>query len=171
MSDVPFVARPSHWRLALMLVGALAFVAAGLWMIGLFGDPPSPRRTWVGWIAAPLFGLFAIYGAVRLFDGSDQIVIDERGFTFRLWSDEHIPWSAVRAIDEVRIHKQIMFGIHLHDSSGHPPTRLVGKMAGLNRGLGFADLSLTVAGTDRKPDELRDALRQFAPRDLGDERR
>jgi hypothetical protein len=37
-----FIARSSPWRLALLALGAGAFVAAGLFLAGIFGPPPRP---------------------------------------------------------------------------------------------------------------------------------
>lgn len=153
-----FVARPARGRLALMLVGAVLFVPAGLWVAGLFGEPPRPGREWAGWLGAVAFFLLAVFAAARLRDGSDQLVVDETGFTWRQWSDEHIPWEAVRSIDEQSVGRQIMFAVHLHDPAAHPPARLIGRIASAQRGMGRGDFWIVASGTDRSADEVREAL-------------
>jgi hypothetical protein len=101
--------------------------------------------------------------AMRLRETAEQIVVDEAGITCRQWSDEHIPWSAVCRIDEYAIRRQVMFAVHLDDAAAHPPTRLLGKVAAAQAGLGRGHFSLVVTGTDRSADELREALLAFYP--------
>ncbi len=57
-----FVARTSPVRTGLLVLASLAFVAAGAWMIGWFGEAPASRRWsqdglfWLGWAAILFFG-------------------------------------------------------------------------------------------------------------------
>jgi hypothetical protein len=159
---------PSKTRLVLMLIGALLFVAIGLWMVGAFGEPPRPRGlagrlTWVGWIGIPFFGLAAVAIAAKLRDKSAQLVIDGRGILWRPWSDSVIPWSEVERIEERQIARQTMFAVYLRDPTLCPPTRWTGKLSARQRGFGMGDMSLTLSGTDRNEQELRDALTRFCP--------
>jgi hypothetical protein len=156
-----FVARSSRVRIVLLVAAALLFFALSLWMAGLFGDPPNRDKAWIGWIGAPFFALAALMWGLRLREPADQIVIDDRGLTWRQWSGEHIPWSAIRGIDEYGIRRQTMFAVHLHDVAGHPPTRLMGKVAAAQAGIGRGHFSIIATGTDRRADELREALRRY----------
>jgi hypothetical protein len=146
-----------------MLIGAVLFVPLALWVAGAFGAPPRPGREWAGWLGAVAFVLVAIMLVLRLRDASDQIVVDEAGLTWRSWSDEHIPWEAVLAIEERAIRRQVMFAVHLHDARAHPPSRLIGKIAAAQSGMGMGHFNLLASGTDRSADELRDALIRFRP--------
>jgi hypothetical protein len=101
--------------------------------------------------------------ASRLRGPADQILIDGRGLTWRQWSDEHIPWSAVRGIDEYGIRGQTMFAVHLVDPKAHPPTRLLGKIAAAQARMSRGDFTIIATGTDRSADELREALSLRAP--------
>ena len=163
-----FVARNSRTRLVLMLVGSLLFVGIGLWMVGAFGEPPqgsgrAAGKNWVGWIAIPFFGAIALAIVGRLRDGREQLVVDERGIVWRPWSADVIPWSEIERIVERHVARQVMFGVHLRDPSRCPPTRWTGRIAARQRGFGMGDMSLTLSGTDRSNDELRDALNRFFP--------
>jgi hypothetical protein len=158
-----FVARTSRTRVLLLLAICPVFVALSLWMAGAFGDPPKPGKEWVGWIGAPFFAVMGIMWALRLRGPADQIVIDESGLTWRQWSDEHIPWSAVLRIDEYGIRGQTMFAVHLVDPKAHPPTRLMGKVAAAQAGMGRGDFTMIATGTDRSADDLREALRLRGP--------
>ena len=166
-ADERFVARPSRGRLVLLLAGALLFVAGGLWMAGVFGEPPDRNRVWLGWACALFFGLCGLLGVARLRDTSDQIVIDGHGVTYRLWSDDHIPWAVIERISERRIQRQVMFSVYLADPADFPPTRLLARMGSAQRGMGLGDFALVATGTDKSADDLRDALDRFIPGGLG----
>jgi hypothetical protein len=159
----PFVARYTPLRVALLLLGAIVFVVGGLWIAGLFGAPPRPGREFLGWLAAAFFGLCAIVTAPRLFDRRDQIVVDRRGIYWRHWSETTIPWSALRGFDERSVRSQRFICLHLHDPTRYPAAGLRGWVAGANKGMGFGDIAMTAAGTDRSFDELLSAIEQFAP--------
>jgi len=158
-----FVARPSPGRLMLLLLAALALVALGLWIAGAFGPPPDPGQAWIGYVVAPLFGLAALVGIRRLFDRDDQIIIDDQGIYCKAWSDRTIPWLAIRAIERHSYKNQDFISLTLDDPSRYSLGGLA-RMQGLNRMLGFGDVSLTTAGTDRTLDELLDALERFSPK-------
>lgn len=156
-----FVARPSRSRLALMLLGALLFIPAGLWVAGALGEPPRPGREWAGWLGGAAFTVAALFALARLGDRSDQIVIDGAGLTWRSWSDAHIPWAAIRSVEEQRMGRQIMFAVHLEDPAAYPPTRLLGRIAGAQSGMGRGNFWIVASGTDRSAEEVRDALDRF----------
>ena len=156
-----FVARASRLRLSGRLLGCLAFVAAGLWMVGAFGPPPNPGKVWAGYASILVFGLVAIMGARRLIEGGDQIVVDHQGILWTQWSDRIIPWSAIRHIDRKSVKRQHFLCLELVDPARYPPTSLLGRFAGSNRLLGFGDIAINVGGTDRSFDELVDAVERF----------
>ena len=68
-----FVAYTSRWRISLYLVGSIAFVMVGMWMVGVVAPPPISRRAspemvmfW-GWITVVFFVVvsFAIIVTLR----------------------------------------------------------------------------------------------------------
>lgn len=169
MSDESFVARRSPGRMALMILGAIAFVVLGAWLVGWFGEPPTSRRFgsqaiyWIGWLTIAFFGLTALLGGKMLLNIRDVLVIDEHGLKWRNWSDDHIPWNAVARVEERDQMGQTMFCIHLHDPERYPSTTLLGRVSGLNSAIGFAAITITTVGTDRSSDELRAALARYGP--------
>lgn len=158
-----FVARNSKARLALLFVGALAFVVAGAWVVGLFGPPPRPDRIWVGWACMLFFGLCAGFAVPRFFEDGDEIVIDANGLFWRRRSPATIPWSAVRGWRVGQVRNQRFICIGLRDPSQFPPTGIGALLGGLNRNMGFGDVTLSATGTDKSFDQMLFAMEQWAP--------
>ena len=158
MSESRFVARPSLARLALFFVLALAFVAGGAWVAGLFGPAPRPGREWVGWIAMAFFGLGAIVILGRFFDGNDQIVVDDRGLYWRQWSTDLIPWSQIVDVREASVRNQRFLCIHLRDPERYSAMTLLGKLGMSSKAMGFGDIAINAVGTDKSFDALKDAV-------------
>ncbi|MGE0179891.1 MAG: STM3941 family protein, partial [Sphingomonas sp.] len=83
MSPEAFVARTSPARVALMILGALVFVALGAWLIGWLGEPPASRRFSpqmiyaIGWATIIFFGLAALFGLRMFGKRRDVLIIDE----------------------------------------------------------------------------------------------
>lgn len=144
-----------------MALGSVVLALLSLWVAGAFGAPPRPGKEWIGWTGGVLFALLAVMWAIRLRDSTDQIVIDPAGLTWRGWSDEHIPWSAIREIEERRMRGQTFFPVYLVDPEAHPPSRLLGKIAAAQAGMGQGHFTMIVHGTDRSADELREALQLY----------
>lgn len=158
-----FVARNSLGRIALLLIGALLFVAGGLWLAGLFGPAPKPGREWIGWVSAIFFGLAGCVLAPRLFDRDVWLVVDRNGIRWRQWSEATIPWSAIRSWSEYSVRRQQFGGLELKDPAQFPGSGSVAWLRGINKAIGFGDVALTVVGTDRRFDELAEAVRRYAP--------
>jgi hypothetical protein len=158
-----FVARNSLGRIALLLIGALIFVAGGLWLAGLFGPPPKPGREWIGWVAILFFGLGGLAMASRLFDRDDWLVVDRNGIRWRQWSEATIPWPAIRSWSQYSLRGQQFLCLQLKDPSQFPGSGIGAWLRGFNKAIGFGDIALSVAGTDRTFDELAAAVRRYAP--------
>jgi len=161
-----FVARPSIFRTGLLLLGALGFVALGLFFVGAFGPVPGPGREWVGWLSILFFGLCFVAGLPRLFDRRDQIVVDGTGIQWSQWSEATIPWSDIRAIEKREIRRQKFLCLHLEDPGRFPSATLMGRLGGPNRILGFGNIALAATGTNRSFDELVAAIALHAPAHL-----
>jgi hypothetical protein len=157
----PFVARPAPFRIAMLAFGSLLFVLLSLWIAGKFGEPPQPGFEWLGWLGAAFFALMGVGWTLRLRERDDQIVVDEAGLTYRLYSNEHIPWSAVTGIEARSVRRQIFFAIHLDEPEAHPPSRLLGRVAAAQRRFGQGDFTIVATGTNRNAGELGDALFHF----------
>ena len=74
-----FVAYNSRWRICLRFLGAIGFVAGGMWMVGAFGEVPSSPRysggsaVFIGWLSIVFFGLCAVGIAKKFFDDRAQL--------------------------------------------------------------------------------------------------
>ncbi len=158
-----FVARYAPARLLLMLCGAIAFVALGLWIGGAFGEPPRPGKEIWGWLAAGLFGLCACAIAPRLGDRDDQLRISPSGIQSKPWSDDLIPWSQISRISVWEHRNQRSILLHLLHPERFPSQRLLGKLAAANRALTGGDVAITLTGTDRTFDDAMRAIERFAP--------
>jgi hypothetical protein len=72
-----FIAYPSRWRLALLILGAAVFVALGLWLAGHFGSLPEAGRYprivlfAVGWVTIIFFGVCGVIAFGKLFDSRE----------------------------------------------------------------------------------------------------
>lgn len=158
-----FVARNSRFRLLLLILLAIGFVVAGAWIAGLFGPPPRAGREWAGWLSMFFFGLCAVIAVPRLFDRSDQIVIDRNGVFWRRWSEMTIPWSAVQSWQIGQVRNQRFVCLSLRDAAQFPRAGVGALLGGVNRGMGFGDVALTAVGTDRSFDEMLAAVERWAP--------
>jgi hypothetical protein len=156
-----FVARPSVAKLILLLLLAVGFVAAGLWMAGLGGVAPKPGKEWVGWLSIIFFGACGVAIFFRLFDRDDQIRISSIGVYSKQWSPQTVPWSEIVNITiwEYKRLKSII--LHLRDPSRFPSTTWQGKLAFGNRALTGGDIALNLTGTDRSVDEAMQAIDRF----------
>jgi hypothetical protein len=158
-----FVARNSRFRLLLIILGAIGFVVAGAWIAGLFDPPSRVGREWVGWISMFFFGLCAVAAVPRLFDESDQIVIDGNGIFWRRRSTTTIPWTAVQRWQIGQVRSQRFICLFLKDPTQFPHTGVGALLGGVNRGMGFGDVALSAVGTDRTFDEMLAAVESWGP--------
>ncbi|NBC36688.1 hypothetical protein GTZ99_08975 [Novosphingobium sp. FSY-8] len=160
-----FIARPSRWRTALLLLGAAGFVALGAWMLGGLGPAPvienaSAGKVWlVSWAAVLFFGLCAGALARRLFDQRDVLRIDAAGILYPAWSDEVIAWDDITDVGEWSQHRQRVIVLRLRDPERYPASRPLARMtAGVNRGIIGGDIAIGLTGSDASPDAAMAAI-------------
>lgn len=162
-----FVAHHSRWRLALFLLGAIAFVWGGLLMIGTFGPPPTSNRaspefmTIFGGFVIALFGACAIAIAKRLFDGGEALRIGTTGISLAAWSDQTIPWSEITDISEWSFRGQRSIIVHLRDPNRFRGKGILGFAAKANRALTGGDVPISLTGTNRSFDEAAAAISRY----------
>jgi hypothetical protein len=165
-----FVALQSRWRLVLLLLVAMAFVWAGLLMIGAFGPPLTSNRASpefmaiLGWITIVFFGLCAIAIAKRLVEGGEALRIGRAGISFAPWSDQTIPWSEITDISEWSFRGQRSIILHLRDPNRFPGKGVLGFAAKANRALTGGDMAITLTGTNRSFDEAVEAIARYRAR-------
>lgn len=108
----------------LLLLGALLFVAAGLWMTGLITSPPDPWRIpeglviGTGWVSVAFFGAAAVFLAVRLVSPRAVVTVDEDGIVDRssMLAGGAIGWDQIAGTQVVELAGQRFLGLHLHDT-------------------------------------------------------
>ena len=163
MSEQRFVARVSRLRTGLLIAGALGFVAACLWILSLPPGEIGEKVVIAAYVGIPFFGLCAVVAARQLFRTDPVMEIDEAGILWRRWSDQRIPWSAIKGMSVLQIRNQRSLTLKLVDPDHYPGKGLMGLLAGPNRAMSGGDISLNMAGTDRRFDEMLAAVDRFAP--------
>ena len=162
-----FVAYSSRWRVALIMLGAVAFVAIGLWMVGTFGTPPTSRKyppaevLTVGWISIFFFGLCGVAMIKRLFDTREQVRIGRSGVRPSPRYDEIIPWSEIIDVTTNSAHGQKFINLHLRDPARFPQRGVPAFVVNASKMLGGGDISINLTGTDGNFDEAMLAIERF----------
>ena len=162
-----FVAYTSRWRTSLFVLGSIAFVALGIKMIGLVGQPPVSSRaspemvmTW-GWIIILFFGMCTIVIAKIWWTNGEQLRIGATGIRYLRWSDETIPWEEIIDVTEWKQKGTRSIILHLRNPSLFPGKGILGFAARANRALTGGDIGISLASTDRKHDDAMAAIARF----------
>lgn len=162
-----FVAHNSRWRLALLVLASVGFVAVGLWMGGAFGAHPSSRRyspgaIWgVGWFCVVFFGMCGCAWVKRIFDTGAQLQIGRSGIRWSPWSGQIIPWSEVADVTTCSIKQQQFIVLHLRHPERFPSAGLKGKLQNTNRMITGGDIVISLTGTDRSFSDAMSAISHF----------
>jgi hypothetical protein len=160
-----FEAYYSKWRLAAFALLGLGFAAMGAWIVGLLGSGAEDASLVVkiaGWGCLTM-GLAVPFITIgQALHSGPAIRIDQTGIFWHRWSSSVIPWSNVSRVEPYSINSQKMVGITLIDRNLNKKQGILGKLSSANRAMGFGDLALTVQGTDRKFDEMLEALLRHA---------
>lgn len=117
----------------------------------------------IGWVCILFFGLCAIVGARRMVRADVEIRVDTNGIYWRRRSHQTIPWAAIDRIATSSVRGQHFACLFLRDPGAFPATGLVGRMAAINKAMGFGDIALSATGTDRSFAAMMDAISAFAP--------
>ena len=168
-AEEDFVATPSRWRIALLILAAMGFVAAGAWMTGAFGPvPDSPRYPaaesfWFG-IASMILGSMASLWMVPEFLKANEVLrVGSAGVRYQRWSNQLIPWSQIREITTWAVRNQRGIALHLEDPGAYPGRLIPGTLARANRWFSGGDIQISLVGTDRSVDDALSALERFRP--------
>ena len=148
------------------LVGMLALA---LWGKELISAEPKPGWAWLRWPAALLLGSCAVIIARRLFDRTPQIVIDADGILMRHWSEQVIPWSAIKRCRGMKwpiplslFLYQRLICLDLHDPALYPRTTWRRLAFASRWDPGNGDITMMTAGLDQEFPELMSAIRPHA---------
>jgi len=106
----------SKSKMLLLIVGAVGFVALGIWLSQLdpswiesqrrFNNPALVHA--IGIVAIVFFGLCGVVGVRKLFDSKPGLVLSSAGMLDRssAASERLIPWCDIERFDTYEIHKQ-----------------------------------------------------------------
>ena len=113
----------SKVKVLLLIVGALAFVALGIWMLQLDSTWIESQRRFnspalvhgVGVASIVFFGLCAVAAVMKLFDRKPGLVLSSTGILDNSSSASAglIPWSEVQGFDVLKIQRQRLLIVKL----------------------------------------------------------
>ena len=162
-----FVAYNSPRRLALLFLGVICGLLAGLWMGGVFGEvPSSPRYPYaetlgIGWFLAVFCVLCGIVIIKRCFDPRKQLEIGLSDVRWILWSDDLIPWSEITDVTTWAYNRQRGIVLHLRNPERFQGRGVPKMLAGANRRMTGGDISISLGGTNRSFEEAMAAITRF----------
>lgn len=167
MSAPTFAAQVSRLRLGgLVFLGVLMTAAAAF--VALHPDfDHRPVARIAGWVGMIFFPLCIVIALRQFFRTGPVMEIGPEGLCWRRWSDQTIPWHAFVRAEAVAVNRQKMLSLWLRDPQAWRSTRLLGRLAGANKALGFGDITLTAQGTDRSFEEMAGAVHDHAPHLFG----
>jgi hypothetical protein len=146
--------RSSSVRWVLMLIGALAFVAGGVFMLRTDASAPA------AWAAIVFFGACGLMAIVQILDRRPRLVIDDRGVLDRMLNVGVIEWHDIEGAAVKRLHGNAFICLELRDPLKY--TRRLSsigrRLAEVNRGLGYTPIVLNLAGTDLDPERVCELL-------------
>ncbi|MEL7296582.1 MAG: STM3941 family protein [Pseudomonadota bacterium] len=138
----------SKGKMLLLLIGALAFVAMGIWMLTLSGDDIRMGRRFnnpifvkaIGIVAIVFFGYCAFFAFRKLLDNAAALVISSEGLVDNAsgLAPGVIRWSEITDIGEYMVQRQRFIAILLVD-----PEAFVEKSGRLARMLARANASMS----------------------------
>ncbi|TGE06581.1 STM3941 family protein [Hymenobacter fodinae] len=153
----------SRKRHALLTLGALAFVAMGVFMIVTKGN-------WgLGLITIVFFGAGAAVGAWQFLDTRPRLRITDEGILDRTLGVGLIPWTDITDAYVRSINQENFVCLHVRDEQAYLSrlSPLKRKLAGANAALGFTPLSINLSGVDLNPEQLLEyILKQSAAAQL-----
>lgn len=158
----PTIFRVSPLRWTGVLLGALAFVAIGVFMLA----DPQTENVVFGWLAIAFFGFCAVVAATRLFKRGPEVTLDDNGLVVR--DGPRITWSevdsvGVRAMGTTRSTEVVE--VVLRDPQAYL-ARLTGAAAmaaKANAALGFSPVNIPYLGGSKPPGAVIAAMRRHHP--------
>lgn len=129
----------SRWRALKLLVGCVAFVGIGLWILQ---KPDAPAV--VGWASVVFFGLGIPISLFQLLDRRPQIIISELGIFDRTTHHEFINWEIIRDAYLMQVHQQKLLCLVVPEAfePSRQKTGIRKALKQLSKKLGFQELTI-----------------------------
>lgn len=181
-----FVARSQPFKILLGILICLGFVAAGLWMTGIFNAPaappppandliifPLPERASrypdgfivvVGWICVLFFGALVMKAATRLTGPNEILRINRTGIQVPAFCDRIIVWADIAEITTWSHQGQKALVLRLHNPEEYPRTGFQRFWDGLNKSIAGGDIGISMTGTDRTLKQALEAIETLGPK-------
>jgi hypothetical protein len=141
------VIRLSRKKVSLLILGSVAFVALGVWLVSMdeaairsssrFNDPTLVHG--VAIVAIVFFGLCGIFAVRKLFDDRPGLVLNSSGIVDNSsgLAAGLIPWSDIAGAEIYQIHRQKLLIIKLRD-----PEKYVQRGSSLRQMINRANLKM-----------------------------
>ncbi len=157
-----FVAYASRLQALVGVSCFLPIVAAAAMNLVLIPGAPILLRV-VGVLLILPFLIWFGVAARLVFMRKPVLEIDESGLLWRRWSETRIPWTAFDRWTVKDTLGMPFATLWLSEPRAFPAATVQGVLRLANRRLGYGDITLNAAGTDRTFAELTEALRKHAP--------
>ncbi|MCM8556559.1 STM3941 family protein [Sphingomicrobium sediminis] len=154
-----FEARNSPVQLALWSVLSLGFFILSMWISGVFGEPPSPRKAFWGYILMPIFFVTFLIMVTRFAEAGVQLRASPAGLYYQRYSKKTIPWNSIESVREWDYQNSKLALIDL-DTKRYPPEGLHAILRPLNKMANKGDFHISMMGLDADFDELMLALEE-----------
>ena len=131
----------SKTKLVLVVIGALGFVALGIWMLTLADTEPHPRLTKAIAIAGiAFFGLCAVYGCIKIFDQRPGLIIAREGLVDNssAVAAGRIPWDEITGLEVSSIAGTRFVTLRVRD-----PQKYVARSSFLRGMMNAANINMT----------------------------
>lgn len=139
----------SRGKYALFLLISVGFVALCIAMTRI---AEGGGRV-IGWVGAIFFGAGVPVLLRALFDRRPRLVIDAQGVFDRTLGVGVIAWDDIVEAELRTTHRNAFIALELTDPKKylHRSRRVVSKLAGVNKAMGFAEINLNLGGVDGDP--------------------
>ncbi|WP_152670134.1 STM3941 family protein [Lysobacter capsici] len=160
MDPLRLVAGNSRGLYLLMLIGALAFVVAGVFIVR---QEPGANAL-VGWSSILFFGGCALVFVRQLLDSRPRIVLDQRGVFDRTLGIGVIPWRDIVGAELKSMQRNHFICLELRN-----PEHWIGKLSptqrklvALNQRMGYSALNVNLSGVAADPHQVLEFIVKMA---------
>jgi len=114
----PVIVQFSKSKVLVILMGAIAFLAGGIWILTLPSAEVSFRGALAAWICIPFSIIVGAFALSRLWSNKPALIIDEKGITDNAsgMAVGFVPWSDITGAGIGMFRKQQFLGIAVSNS-------------------------------------------------------